>query len=71
MSSSSRCFLRVNDLQVSYPAEQGRPELHQQEPPPLPGDLHHHHQVRLRHEGEDDPGQVPGEQNTLAISLET
>ena len=65
MSSSPSCFLHLNDLQVSYPEEQGRPEFPHEEPPPLTGDLHHHNQVLLRHEGEDDPGQVPGEDPPL------
>ena len=65
MSSSSSCFSRLNYLQVSDPAEEGRPELSHEEPPPLPGDLHHHTQILLRHEGEDDPGEVPGEDPPL------
>ena len=65
MSSSASCFLPLNDLQVSYPAEEGGVQLPHQEPPPLSGDLHHHSQVLLRHEGEDGPGEVPGEDPPL------
>ena len=65
MSSSPSFFLDINDLQVSYPAEQRGSEFPHEEPPPLTGDLHHHNQILLSEEGEDDPGQVPGEDPLL------
>ena len=50
----------LNNLQVSYPTEQTWPQLPHEELPPLPGHPHHHTEVLLCHEGEDEPGELSG-----------
>ena len=60
MSSSPSDVLRLHNLQVSDPGEESRPELPPEQPPPLGGDPRHHTELGLRHEGEDEPDEVPG-----------